>query len=502
MSIFKIGTKIQAVLSVAFLLVVSLSSIFALQITYSDTGVTYDVAGIISNSKGHYWAATGANIQTAIWDLNGTGGYVQLPATEIHTIKELNMMPTVWLKGCGNSTIIYQDSAGTFSFGALKCYNIDNFTISDLAIYGNQGVLGTNGYNAIDVYGSSDFIINNVRIYAPSRNGIRTWGGANCERGIITNCIISGVVGAFEALSIGNANNFVISGIINTNGMGMVGGMAYDFGFVNGSTISNLISTNSGAGGIKCNANGIWNCTFNNIVLLDCNDGLYFRIQKAIKCNFDNIVCKGNQALGTNGLVLESGCSHVNLNNIYVENAKNIGLAVDGDNITINNAQVRNSLSWGLHLAADDSHISNLQVYGQSYSKMDNVKRTTISHSSFTSGTSFGMYITGSKYFSIDYCDFINDVTAGITTDTSNNYTISHCNFIDNAGKGLDITTDSNLTITNCLFQGNTGDGIECDAYDSVIFTNNICWGDSFDDNIVRTHKIVATADNIGMVII
>jgi hypothetical protein len=76
--VIRTRTKIEAVLAVAFLLAISISSVFAVTRTISDTQDT--IATYITNSNGKYWAATGANLQLAITDLNSTnGGWVDFP---------------------------------------------------------------------------------------------------------------------------------------------------------------------------------------------------------------------------------------------------------------------------------------------------------------------------------------------------------------------------------------------------------------------------------------
>ena len=52
-------------------------------LTRTITGSSDEIETFIRNSNGNYWTATADNIQTAIWDLNSTGGTVWLPICDI-----------------------------------------------------------------------------------------------------------------------------------------------------------------------------------------------------------------------------------------------------------------------------------------------------------------------------------------------------------------------------------------------------------------------------------
>ena len=102
MKILKARTKIEAVLACAFLIVISIASVFAVTRTISDTRDTVDT--YIRNSNGNYWAATGDNIQVAIDNLG-----IVAPVNSGYG----SPRATVWLPGNTtltiSSTVIIKD---------------------------------------------------------------------------------------------------------------------------------------------------------------------------------------------------------------------------------------------------------------------------------------------------------------------------------------------------------------------------------------------------------
>lgn len=75
---FSLKRKAEVIIVALFLITIFTLSVMSVTRTITDTSDTIDT--YIRNSNGKYWAATGANIQTAIWDLNSTkGGFVRLP---------------------------------------------------------------------------------------------------------------------------------------------------------------------------------------------------------------------------------------------------------------------------------------------------------------------------------------------------------------------------------------------------------------------------------------
>ena len=73
----KTERKLIVIGLVVFLLMMSMHSMYA---SRTITSSSDDIFTRIVNSKGNTWAATATNLQTAIYDLNGTGGKIILPA--------------------------------------------------------------------------------------------------------------------------------------------------------------------------------------------------------------------------------------------------------------------------------------------------------------------------------------------------------------------------------------------------------------------------------------
>jgi hypothetical protein len=479
MSIFKIGTKIQAVLSVAFLLVVSLSSIFALQITYSDTGVTYDVAGIISNSKGHYWAATGANLQAAIWDLNNQSGTVWLPATTINCTAKLQLTNHSSIIGAGMySTILRNADGSSMTAGLVQARSKHNISFSDMTIDGNAA--GAVGQNAIQFDGVKFFTLKNLYCHNLDGNGI--WVGnaegatAISNYGTIENIVVNSMLGAStEAFAF---NNVTYTSFDNLKALNIAAVFSTDFHAVTNSTISNIVLDD--AGGIKIWGEGAFYCsdiTMNNIVIDHSNptaNGL--TVTKTNRCSISNVQINESKGIGIDT------CSYIQAHNINIQHAADVGLSIIHSNhITIDSANVKNAVSYGFYMhVLNNVSVSKLQIVKPgSYNLVETCNDFSISDSIFESGASYGLLLETSTHFSIDSCKFLYNAVDGIDTTiaTCNNYTISTSYFKGNA-KAIDIAAaDRYFIISNCI--ADSGDIIDlsgsvnnatsyCNKYDNV----------------------------------
>jgi hypothetical protein len=463
----KLRTKIEIITAVFFIILLITASVASLSRTITDSSDSVET--YIRNSNGKYWVATGANLQTAINDLT-SGGTVYVPAGTIDLSSDLTIQNNVWLKGSGiGNTVLRQADGTTFTHGVIKCVSKNNFTISDLTIYGNRDEIAV-GYSGIDVSGCTDFIIRDVYVDHPAKAGFRIYGYS--ERGLVTNIFASGMTGAMQALSVNDASETVFSNGIfwdvgNTQAM--------DFCDVIDCTIDNMIVKDSNMGmKVTSTSDYSYNCNFNNIVFKNiAAAGEGIKIEKTRKCNFNNIYLKGG-----NGLIVYSNCDQINLNNIYIENSADVGLALNGNYITANNVQVRYSTAYGLQINGDYISLSNAQIIDSgSYNLMENA-----------------------KYAKIENCEFLNSLSFGLVCKNSDHFSISGCDFINNALDGIDCTTtpNNNYIITGCFFNGNQK-AIDTGSTDNYyIITDNICEGDEIDDNNAGATKVVA--DNIGTV--
>jgi hypothetical protein len=510
-------TKIEAVLAVAFLLVISISSVFAVTRTISDTGDTVDT--YIRNSKGNYWTATGANIRTAIFDLNSTsGGTVWLPSGTLYVSVFTKLINHVAVIGAGKGVTVIKaangmttDIIGCWDSGTTTARN--NVTLKDFTIEGNSTC--SNGVIFMRV---TDFLIDNIETRNTKANGfsISEMGTTNhCTRGVISNCVsINADVlasGSYHGLGIAGLSDSRISDIYAYNNPGSFG---IDFHAVHNCTISNALVERCGYGIKFFGDVGEWggDNTVSNINIRDCVQALgsSMWMKREHNSTFSNVNIYGGLYTG---LVID-GSSYLTIVGLHIDQASTgeVGLKIDDGiadptHITISDGYIRNPKAARAAFTMEDSNnvtISNMDFIGAlNAQQIANTKYITFVGCRFLQGT-YGVALVNTKYTKFSSCDFnynsLDGVETGIGT-ANTNYSFINCNFISNA-KGMDIEGDSNITIMGCFFQGNSDDGVECNAVDSVIFTNNLCWGDSFDDNIVRAPKIVATADNIGMVII
>lgn len=132
----KIRTKIEVGLISILLLVVSLSNVLSVNRTISDTQDT--IATFVRNSNGNYWTATGANIQTAIWDLNDTGGTVYLPSNTIEISVGLVCNQNIKLTG-GIGSIIKAEANADLNY--LITFQTDvslHSVVSHITLDGNR----------------------------------------------------------------------------------------------------------------------------------------------------------------------------------------------------------------------------------------------------------------------------------------------------------------------------------------------------------------------------
>lgn len=142
--------------------------------------------GLITNSNGKAWTATGANIQAAIWDLNGTGGIVIIPPavtlTASSTINVLNYVtlyisPKATVQPSGDFDIIHLYPGGKIcGGGAVSAYNQHALPYNSSCIrldtdYGDYHMYHHTTIEDITIGGdTTDPAINSCGIYIYSDN--------------------------------------------------------------------------------------------------------------------------------------------------------------------------------------------------------------------------------------------------------------------------------------------------------------------------------------------
>jgi len=183
--VISLRTKAEVILVACFLICLSVVSVMSVTRTITDTSDNVDT--FIRNSNGKYWEATGANIQTAIDDLNNSGwaGWVKIPVGTY-------MIPTGSPIRTYNLTMTLQGTASKFDSTTGKRYG---------TLFTTTWNGGTIGDYIIEVGGSSaeypsatrHVIIENIAIYGNGNEGLQWSGGIKLENAktcIVRNCDI------------------------------------------------------------------------------------------------------------------------------------------------------------------------------------------------------------------------------------------------------------------------------------------------------------------------
>jgi len=152
---------------------------------------SYDnVDTLIRNSKGNYWAATGANIQLAIDDLS-SGGTVWLPIGNFST-SGIVVGNNTRLVGSGRGlTILFLDDS--MDANVVECINSNNITIESLTVdgnYANQVDGGTSASQCGIMFRSTDdSTVRDVNIKNLFYYGVHCYVNSNSN--LIDNCNIT-----------------------------------------------------------------------------------------------------------------------------------------------------------------------------------------------------------------------------------------------------------------------------------------------------------------------
>jgi len=181
-------TKIEAGIVIMILLTMGIGSVLSVTRTITDSSDTIET--YIRNSNGNYWDATGANIQLAIND--ASGGWVEIPGdTNITITTHLTIPDNVWLRGGGNSSILYLEDGADDNIieNSDQTNGNTGIKITDLVLDGNgweqtlwDGNIATHAgdkYNGIyfkNVYNSS---VTRCYIHDTACAGIVTWEDEN-----------------------------------------------------------------------------------------------------------------------------------------------------------------------------------------------------------------------------------------------------------------------------------------------------------------------------------
>jgi len=139
-------------------------------ITITDTGTnSFTISDVqderyqmIRNSNGNYWDSSGANLQLAIWDLNGTGGEVELPGSTISCSAVINLISNITIIGKGYSTLLFLE--GGSDCDIIDITSRENIHIEKIRFDGNNASNTDNPLIDIQSAGAGNAHTKNITI--------------------------------------------------------------------------------------------------------------------------------------------------------------------------------------------------------------------------------------------------------------------------------------------------------------------------------------------------
>lgn len=475
------------------------------------SGSYYNLSKKIYTSNGLVYNATGANLRTAYYNLNSTGGAVYVPPGTFYITPDIRCVNKTQIIGSGPATII---KAGTSvnADGVFYSLQRNNVTLSGFTL--DVNLTGT----GINWFGCKDITVENIQILNAAGTGIyfqeRGYNDRNCSNIMVDKVNIYNTQSwTNQPVGVSHTYNAVFSNII----VNKCTGWGFDIArYCHNITVMNL-QVRDCAGGIKCTgisaAKPNKHISFTNVGVSNVANESGFRTGFVTYLNLNNFNIQS--VLDDNGMLIgPTGqpvkyveISNVNINMTGGVYGNGFTIGASSSYVQVTNMFVRSSTGRDLNVdTANNFTLTNFKSYSSgSYNNILNSKDFELIGCSFQNSVSYGLDIDGCSFFSVSDSKFSANAGDGglFTNNICKNYSIFNSKFISNAQKGLWIyTADSNITIMGCLFKNNGGDGIECNAADSVIIMGCTMWGDPFDDNIVGSHNLTGTAYNIGMTII
>jgi parallel beta-helix repeat protein len=139
-----IRTKLEAGVLIGILLLLCINQV----LPAADTGSTDTM---ITNSLGHSYTVTFANLQHAVWELNSTnGGWVQVPPCQLIFPKTLYLISNLVFKGAGNTTQFKLGSNVNKNMTALN--GLTQVTIQNMRFDVNNVSQSTTAENLSAIY--------------------------------------------------------------------------------------------------------------------------------------------------------------------------------------------------------------------------------------------------------------------------------------------------------------------------------------------------------------
>jgi len=397
------NNKLLITFGVVFILILSGSSVFGLTRTITDTGD--DVSTFIRNSNGNYWAATGANIQSAIDDLSN-GGTVTLPEGTFAISTAVTVGDNVHLTGQGTATVLVLADGSDCDVieNSNRSNGNDNITISNLKVNANKhGQTGTKHYQGITLAKCNHSTIKDVFVTNSYEAGIFLYDGFF---NMVDSCRITnagdkdgGSTSRSYGVSLEGENN---SGIFNCYAEN-IGSAAFNFGKGRTSFPATKAQQPYNCSVIGCNAyncsSGIWTeklyyGVISNNVVTDCEDwgfgidpkgisvfggshltidGNVFRdadstleglwLQNCYSSVISNNVIEN--IAGGDGIKSQGDCDYNIINGNYIENVDDDGIyVITGENVTISDNTIKDAGEWGIHVYDNNCTVSDNLISG------------------------------------------------------------------------------------------------------------------------------------------
>lgn len=488
-----IKTKFNAVIAV-ILLVLSGGLIAGVigDVYLTDTEMGYSERIVCSN--GNTYTATAANLQTAIYSLNGTGGLVQLPVCNITLTTSLQTINNLTLRGVGSNSTLYR---GNSVSKHMIYVNDKNVKIEGINFNGNNKSQGVAMNNSIFfTAGSWDCVVRGCTFHHETWHYINTASSSNQGRILIEGNSFyekqrSGYGGA---VMMRGAKNIIRNNYAENQ---------YAFGFgVEGSeaiTYDNLIDGNIVTGftavGIYCENGHSSNTTIINNIINNINStaylvsesfysiGIHARKGGIISNNRIStvsdvgILCSGNSTISNNwiynvydggstfstrgnGIVLDGTISQRDfalLNGNVIDTTTEGGIYC-GINASITNCWIKNVVganNRGIMVvgAATAVSITGCRIENILNSSGIHVEaskiKVVIANNFITNIGQRGIYIYTSKGGIIEGNMVENTIFSGIQLASgASNYAINN-NWVNNTGTTDGIyVTGNNVTIT------------------------------------------------------
>ena len=487
---------------------------------------------MIECSNGKRYNATVANIQIAVWSLNGTTGEVKIPAGNF-SIDFLNITDKVTVVGSGNlgNEDVPNTGAGGTQFSLNS--NSDRIVLSggrlwNCKVYCVDGYTGTAVYvypkGGNDEYSHVSNVLNNVNIICHNQDDVTPTGTGLKLRAEYNGTYLTdyhiGMSCSFENLVIkgfeyGLYGETIGSGWINGNQFSTIG----FYGCANsiyikgcgGNTFDNLqIQWTSGSIiGIYLNETSDSN-RFENIFIWDWSSGTSIRCDGADGNYFSGYLGKEyiNNTGGNNKFVISGKKSNecivypsnkmdgtkinANLNDMTLYTSARIVFMPGTYDIDVEVVSANKGYEFyfveGSKFIANDSFVdsymmgltSGNRVYGSGLFNGKNVAvrgilpayNTQISGLNFSNFVNYGIYINSPRVV-VDNCIFNNISTAGIWLSDYND-TISNCKFSDCA-LGIKVDSTRYANVFGNRFNGST--------IQNAIYVYDTCSNSSFHNN-------------------